>query len=328
MQLAQTLFPSLMTLLQTVMPILVQIISEVLPIITELLNMLLPPLLDIVTTLLPPLFELIQALLPILQVVIDLLKPIIELFAGLAKPIAELISKAIAPLIEVLVKLLSNVLKPIIPIIELLAKHLVNTLGNAFEVLAPIINNIKGYFEGIIEFVTGVFTGNWSKAWGGVKKIFVNIFEGIGNAAKAPLNFIIKGINSFIRGLNKLKIPDWVPGVGGKGFHIDEIPLLAKGGEILRSGSAIVGEAGAELVDLPRGAKVKPLTNDTGDITILLQKIIDFLAQYFPELLAAIAAGHSIVINGKEVAKATAQDMSEQLLLLSKSKVRKAGVLV
>ena len=51
--------------------------------------------------------------------------------------------------------------------------------------------------------------------------------------AKAPLNLIIRGINSLIRGANKIKfdVPDWVPGIGGKslGFSIPQIPLLAKG---------------------------------------------------------------------------------------------------
>src|SRR5690606_22502502 len=108
----------------------------------------------------------------------------------------------------------------------------------------------------------------------GFKKVFVAIFESIGTAVKAAwdnivngiksaINFIIGGINSFIRGLNKLKIPDWVPGVGGKGLNIGEIPLLAYGGEITEKGRAIVGDAGPEIVELPKGAKVKPLDSKT-----------------------------------------------------------------
>ena len=46
---------------------------------------------------------------------------------------------------------------------------------------------------------------------------------------KAPINFIISGINVFIRGLNKIKIPNWVPVVGGKGINIKEIPKLRIG---------------------------------------------------------------------------------------------------
>ena len=113
---------------------------------------------------------------------------------------------------------------------------------------------------GIIDFVKNVFTGNWQGAWESVKKIFSSIFGGIGEFAKKPLNFIIKGINQFIKGINKIKIPDWIPGLGGKGFSIPSIPMLADGG-ILTSGSAIVGEAGAELLSMVNGkAVLQPLT--------------------------------------------------------------------
>ena len=40
---------------------------------------------------------------------------------------------------------------------------------------------------------------------------------------------IIDKINSFIDGLNKIQIPDWVPGLGGKGFNIPHIPKLRVG---------------------------------------------------------------------------------------------------
>ena len=62
-----------------------------------------------------------------------------------------------------------------------------------------------------------------------------------------PLNNMIGLINGFIRGLNNIKVPKWVPGVGGKSFSIGELPYLAKGGHVL-NGQAIVGEAGPELL--------------------------------------------------------------------------------
>jgi phage-related protein len=70
--------------------------------------------------------------------------------------------------------------------------------------------------------------------------------QGISSAFKAGINGLISGINIFLSGLNKLKIPDWVPGVGGKGFNIPLIPLLASGG--FTTGPSIAGEAGREAV--------------------------------------------------------------------------------
>ena len=66
-------------------------------------------------------------------------------------------------------------------------------------------------------------------------------------------------LNSAIDGINSIKIPDWVPGVGGQSLNLKKLPLLAKGGVVDESGLAIVGEAGPELVSLPQGASVHPL---------------------------------------------------------------------
>lgn len=82
------------------------------------------------------------------------------------------------------------------------------------------------------------------------------------------VNGIIGGINFLIKAMNKVSfdVPDWVPGIGGKkfGFDISEIkkvnlPQLAIGGEVLQ-GSAIVGEAGPELLTVANGRTiVQPL---------------------------------------------------------------------
>ena len=115
-------------------------------------------------------------------------------------------------------------------------------------------------FEGLIDFITGVFTGNWEKAWNGVKEIFGGAFEALGALCKAPLNAVINIINGAISGINKIgiTIPDWVPVIGGQGFHIDipKIPTLAVGTNDWKGGLAQISERGGEIVDLPRGARV------------------------------------------------------------------------
>ena len=103
-------------------------------------------------------------------------------------------------------------------------------------VVTMAFDNLKNTFEtwktiamNLIDFVKNVFTGNWSGAWENVKNIFTAAFDGIKNGFKIPINFIIDGLNAFIKGLNKLQIPDWVPGVGGKGINIGQIPRLRIG---------------------------------------------------------------------------------------------------
>ena len=58
-----------------------------------------------------------------------------------------------------------------------------------------------------------------------------------------------------IGGLNRLKIPDWVPGIGGKGINIPLIPTLAEGSRYTPD-TFIAGEAGAELITNARGRTV------------------------------------------------------------------------
>lgn len=152
-----------------------------------------------------------------------------------------------------------------------------------FSTVKSIWDSIKAVFDGIIDFVHGVFTGDWERAWKGVQEIFKGIFTALVDIAKAPLNgiialinMVIDAINWMINGLNKIHfdVPDWVPVLGGKslGFNIPtigKIDYLAKGG-VLSSGSAIVGEAGPELLTMAGGrAHVMPLNgNDRGGITI------------------------------------------------------------
>lgn len=147
----------------------------------------------------------------------------------------------------------------------------VNVFNNIKSFISGIMDNIKGIFNGIVTFVTGVFTGNWRKAWQGIQDIFKNIFNGLGNLAKAPINSIINAVNTMIKGLNKIKLPDWVPGLGGKGINIPTIPKLAKGGIVDSATIAMVGEAGKEAV--------MPLENNTGWITDLAGKVASRMPQ-------------------------------------------------
>ncbi len=101
--------------------------------------------------------------------------------------------------------------------------------------------NVKKIFHGVTEFLAGVFTGDWKRAWEGIKEIFAGIWDNIALKLETVVNLIIKGINWLISQLNKVSfdIPDWVPAIGGKtfGFNIPkiqeiQIPRLATGGVI------------------------------------------------------------------------------------------------
>ena len=138
--------------------------------------------------------------------------------------------------------------------------HGLTTLAAFVKSIKDFIGDIQKVLGGIIDFIRGVFTGNWQRAWQGIVNIFSGIFGGIKDLIKAPINGVIGAINKVIGGFNKLR------SVAGKS-QVSTIPLLARGG-IVSSGSAIVGDAGPELLTMMGGrAVVQPLTSSTTNNT-------------------------------------------------------------
>lgn len=171
------------------------------------------------------------------------------------------------------------------PCFEAIGTFITETLVPAFQwafdtIIKPLVDNVfngiielwdvslKPILQGICDFITGVFQGDWEKAFNGISSIVSGVMDGLVAIVKKPINGIIGLLNDFIGGVNKIQIPDWVPGVGGKNLNIPKIPLLAKGGNIEMSGAAIVGEEGPELLHLPKGAKVSPLDKASGNNNI------------------------------------------------------------
>lgn len=153
-------------------------------------------------------------------------------------------------------------------------------LGNALNAFMAnaknVFDSVMQVVNGLIDFIRGVFTGDWQRAWQGVSDIFGGIFSGLVALAKSPINAIIGlvnsaigAINGIIRGINSIKITNPFSGesIGFNVGTIGSIPYLANGG-ILSRGSAIVGEAGPELLTMNNGrAIVQPLTNNTTNNT-------------------------------------------------------------
>lgn len=124
-----------------------------------------------------------------------------------------------------------------------------------WESIQAAVENVKAIFQNIIDFISNVFSGNWSAAWQNIVNIFGNLFGMIVNLAKAPINGVISAINWVISKINSISvtIPDWVPGVGGKtlGFKIPTIPQLAEGGVATSPTLAEIGEGGEPEAVMP-----------------------------------------------------------------------------
>lgn len=229
-ELAQTVLPVIVDLIDQAMPFISQIIETLLPIFISLLSTLMPPLMQIAQAIMPLLITVLNAVTPLLNLLIELVKPIIQLFVDLVDPILEIVSEAIQPLIEAVSVLLTTALEPLIEVVKGVGIIFGVTLKGMLDGAKPVIDNIIGIFKGITTFLKGIFTGDFKMAFQGIVDIVSNIFGGIVNIVKLPINVIIDLINGFISGLNKIKVPDWVPGLGGKGIDIKPIPKLYTGG--------------------------------------------------------------------------------------------------
>ena len=168
-------------------------------------------------------------------------------------------------------------------------------LAAIFETIGKLFsdqyNAWKKILSGLITFLTGVFTGDWKKAWNGVLDILKGVWNLIVGTVEGAINFIIDGINLLISALNKIhfEVPDWVPLVGGKSFGINitpvsrvSLPRLASGAVIPpnREFMAVLGDQKSGTnIETPLATMVqafKQAMNETGgaggrQMTVILQ---------------------------------------------------------
>lgn len=132
-------------------------------------------------------------------------------------------------------------------------KQIIEGLKPVLETIFKFVGQLwettlKPTLDAILQFLDHVFKGDWSSIWGDVRNIFGAVFEGLKTLFKEPINWIIGKLNNFIDGVNRIKIPDWVPGIGGKGLSIRHIPKLAEGGVLERGQVGLLEGSGAEAV--------------------------------------------------------------------------------
>ena len=228
------IIPVIGSFIAGLMPIISEIITfistYVLPIISELFSF-------ICSTVLPAISDAIQAILPVVQNVLQTLLP------------------AIQTALSTIWNIVSPIIQGILAAVQFVMPTIQAIVQSGVQAISGVISGIVTVLNGIITFITGVFSGNWRQAWEGIKSIFSGIWQAIKSVCTGAINGIISAVNTVIRGLNKVKVPDWVPGVGGKGINISEIPMLAKGSSNTPD-TFIAGEAGPELITNAPGRTV------------------------------------------------------------------------
>lgn len=213
----------------------------------------------------------------VLEVFRDNIIPAFEIFADSVKkafeesvgPAFDKFMEAIGKVGELIGVLMKNFLEPMVsfllktlgPVFHGCFTSIGETVVTIFEGLFDVIGSLSTILSGVCDFLTGVFTGDWRRAWNGIKGIFEGVWNGILSILKVPINLAIAPLNGIIDMLNNIKIevPEWLgkipglEGLGGKawGFRIPRIPKLARGGIVdgaTNFGNFIAGESGKEMV--------------------------------------------------------------------------------
>lgn len=184
--------------------------------------------------------------------------------------------------------------------------------SETFGFLGDIMNgwqqDISNVFEWLrttmqawVDLYRGIFTRDWPRALEGAKGVWDSWGSAVIMSLKAGLNTVIGFFNGFIGKLNTIKLPDFM---GGYQVNIQKIAYLAEGGT-LSSGSAIVGEAGAEILTVSNGsATVTPLGGSNGQTDV-----VGLLETYLPYL----ASGNTIVMDSGALVGSIAPDMNAAL---------------
>lgn len=218
----------------------------------------------------------------------NLLEGLTKLWDEHLKPLWEKLLDFFSSLSECVMTIWNNFLAPIVnwiitvlaPIITNVINTIVNLVLGIVGVIADVIGGIVSALSGLLKFITGVFSGDWKKAWEGIKQFFSGIWSAIWGIVKGIINLIIGAINSLWSGIYSV-IKGLVDGIGsiagaigdllGKDWRFSmpkkppTIPKLAEGGIVNSSIIANIGERGKEAV--------LPLENNTEWMDVLAQRI-------------------------------------------------------
>lgn len=215
------------------------IIQEIMAVILELWNDSLKPLWDKIT-------DLVQSVIALVQV---LCQWVVAIIAAIVQAVLELWNQVLAPLISWLLATFGPVFKDVFNAIGTVVKTII-------KVICDKIDRALTALKGIIDFLTGVFKGDWEGAWNAIKQIFFGVFDSLHKKAADVLNGIKELVGNVVQG-----VKDLVSGLGDLGGAIAN--KVSSAWNAVTSGSPAQQSMEAPLASLPvpalaRGAVIPP----------------------------------------------------------------------
>ncbi len=226
------------------------------------------------------------------------LKPIFDNLVSFFGKLCDCISTVWNNFLSPLVNWIVDVLGPVFTNVFNAVKGVFDTV---FTVIGDVVSGILKTFGGLLDFITGIFSGNWEKAWQGISDFFGGIWDGIWGIVKGAVNLIIDGINLLWTGIYTVLqgIVDGIGGIAGaigdvfgQDWHFSmpkEVPLipkLAKGGIVKAPTLAVVGDnAGANTgnpeVISPLNKLQTMINTSNGQDVVILSQILDYLKRIY-----------------------------------------------
>lgn len=228
----------------------------------------------------------------------DCLKPIFEqlwtVFGKVCDYIATIWNNWLLPFVNFISDTLG-------PVFNTVLRNIQSIFETVFRVIGDVVGGILKSFGGLIDFITGVFSGNWEKAWNGIKDFFGGIWDGIWGIIKGFVNLIIDGINLLWTGIYTVVaaivntiggIADAIGSIFGQewGWSMPNepvlIPHLATGGLVKAPTLAVVGDnAGANSgnpeVIAPLSKLQGMINTSNGEDTVILGEILSYLKKLY-----------------------------------------------
>lgn len=287
--------------------------------------------------------ELWQSILPMLQPVFDYLdqrvQSEVDLWENLKQKLDEFVSTA-----QQIWAQIEPYVMPLVDFYTQLIDAQLNWASSAWESISSFFENLSNSGWSAIKEVSDWYSSvvQWSletagsivRAFDDVKSGLSNVWNSVVSTVSQAANTVIEKINGMITGISgavnsvidalngiSITVPNWVPFFGGNSFDVNigniptpQIPMLADGG-VVKSGAAIVGEAGPELLTVgPGGTVVQPLTNSakTESVSSVTYQQILSAAQM---IVSAIENSGDIIIGDEVIGRANARYMADRAII-------------
>lgn len=226
------------------------------------------------------------------------LKPIFDNLVSYFGKLCDCISTIWNNFLSPLVNWIVDVLGPVFTNVFNAVKGVFDTV---FTIIGDVVSGILKSLGGLLDFITGIFSGDWEKAWQGISDFFGGIWDGIWGVVKGTVNLIIDGINLLWTGIYTV-VQGIVNGLGGiagavgdlfgQDWHFEMpsepplIPKLAKGAIVKAPTLAVVGDnAGANTgnpeVIAPLNKLQQMINTSNGQDVVILGQILDYLKRIY-----------------------------------------------